>query len=733
MRQLGRKLRQSDAPALGLVLLFFVLLHWQVVLGGRHWLFGDNSFQNFPWHYYVWDHVRHGGLVAPCPEMSLGFPLYAEPQAQVFYPFNTALWPIDDVFVSFTLKMLLHMLSAVVGMYFLARFLGRGRSGAAAAAVVLAGSGFMIYRVVHSPILFSLAWMPWIVLLYLRALRGQSGLALAGLVGCAAMQILSGHPQVAVYTAITCLLLTGAAPAAEGTSRGWRGRLRPLGLLAGAYAGGALLATVQLVPAYELYLYGSRVSTGDSSLVRQFGCSLRDLAVDFVSRAPADWKWEKIAFPGSLAWVAVLYGLFAWRDRQSRLLLLLVALGLLLSWSDTNPLYEIMPYVPGLNRLRGAGRIGLLLTFGAALLFARLVDEARQPAVRRLAGTVLATFALLEGVTLAATGSAGFGDFASAPLNWQAAALAGALAAVLSAARSPRLARALPAALTVLAGLELLLLAQGVNTSYTRQQWEALPAQRLYEAASRRCRDTGSAFVYWREGLGNNVAINYGVAQPRCYTPMAPPAVDAINTLFFGPNTAAQLAAFNIGLVACAQRDTQQATLQPVERIGDLLLCRAPLPPAGAYMPAELLPGDIVRALEVLRARETDPRRTVVLPEAVVGGQPVSTPGGRAELREQAPSRLVVQTTAPQAGVVVVPRLWTANWTASVDGTPAPALQANVVLLAAAVPAGEHTVVFEYRPEMLRPALVSALLALCWLVWLGRGFVQGRGQRGGAT
>ena len=110
MRWLRRLWHSGDLPWLLAVLGFFALQHRAVVLQGRHWLFGDNAFQNFPWHYFVWDRVRHGGLTAPCREMALGFPLFAEPQAQCFYPLNTALWPIADPFVSFSLKLILHML-----------------------------------------------------------------------------------------------------------------------------------------------------------------------------------------------------------------------------------------------------------------------------------------------------------------------------------------------------------------------------------------------------------------------------------------------------------------------------------------------------------------------------------------------------------------------------------------------------------------------------------------------
>ncbi len=729
MRWLRRLWQSGDLPWLLAVLGFFAVQYRAVVLQGRHWLFGDNAFQNFPWHYYVWDRVRHGGLTAPCREMALGFPLFAEPQAQCFYPLNTALWPIADPFVSFSLKLVLHMLGATVGVFVLARWLGRSALGAAAAALVMCGSSFMVYRVVHAPILFSLAWLPWVVVLYLQVVRTGSRLAFVGLVGCAAMQVLTGHPQLAVYTVLACLISAlGVAQQAATSEREGRKRwLRPLAIVAGAYALGLLIGMVQIAPTYELYLYSWRTGMGDIELVRQWGCSLKDLAVNVLAGAEATWKWEKVAFPGTLAWVAVLYGLVAWHDRPTRTLLALILVALLLSWSDGNPLYDVVGYLPVLNRFRAPGRAGVLLALGAALLLGRLVDSVRAGEVspRKLLWGLLAGLGLMEAVALATTGRPGLGPWVEGdPLGWQLVVLvaAAAGAATLSRSRLQGLASRGPllmaGAMLVLSAGEFLLIARDINPAFTREEWLQQPNQRIYALAAQQRAPSDGAFVRWRDGLPNNVAIYFHLPQARGFTPMAFPAMDAMNTWLAGPNTPATLAAFGVDWVATDRQRAEAAGLRVVGSAGDWVLCRSPLPAERAYVPEKMIPGDLAVAAALLRDESTDPRQTVAAPAAIIGPEPAYCPGGKVEVMGDAPGRTILRTSTTAPGLVVVPRLWAPFWSATVDGQPTNTLATNMVLLSAVIPAGEHTVAFVWAPEMLRPALVSGLMALLWVVWL---------------
>ncbi|MBU0610687.1 MAG: YfhO family protein, partial [Armatimonadetes bacterium] len=716
--RLWQLLKHPDFQALTFVLAFFSVVYRSAIWQGRHWLFADNSFQNFPWHYWVFTHARQGGLTDPCQAMSLGFPLYAEPQAQCFYPFNTAWWPIGDPFVSFTVKMLLHMLAATIGMYVLARQERRSPLAAAGAAVVMCGSSYMVHRVMHAPILFGLAWLPWIVLLYLRALRTGSRTAFVGMTLCAAMQILAGHPQPVPYTVLICLILgLFSASAADGATAG-AVRRRALGLIAGAWGLALVIAMVQLAPTYELYLYGAR-EAGDVGLVRQWGATLREVAVDFLGGLPIAVKAEKTAFIGTVAWVAVLYALWRVRDRRMRGWLTIALIGLVLSWVQGNPLYAVVAHVPVFDLLRAPSRIGLLLMFGAAMLVADFLDRAREGQRQPLLAAAAGVLVLLELVALGATGKLGLGPIGPTdPLGWQLVTLIGCAAAVALAFRRGSPARWFGPIVVLLMCAELSHFSEGVNPSYTKQQWLAQPGQRIYEVAARCTQADGTAFTRWQDGLPDNVAIYYGVPQPRSFTPAASPLTETVSTWFYGPDSQEMLSAFGVGWVAGPLEWGRNVGLEFVDTVGPWHLFRNPLPAPHAYMPELITPGSADRAALMITSYGVDPRRQIVLPSEIMGEQPVVCPNAQVTVASETDTRLVVRTRTTTPGVVVVTRLWAPQWEATMDGQPTECISANSVLLAAAVPPGEHTVQFDWVPNVRAPGIVSLLGVLGCLIWL---------------
>jgi hypothetical protein len=712
-----RALRNRDVQCVAFILAFFSVQYRTVVWQGRHWLHADNASQLFPWHYFVQNHAWRGGLTEACQGMSLGFPLFAEPQSQCFYPFNTALWPIGDPFVSFTVKLLLHMVAATLGVYVLARQEGRSALAATGAAVIMCGGAYMANSVAHFPIVMGAAWMPWIILLYLRALRTGSKAAFVGMGLCVGMQVLACHPQPSVFTLLTCLILSpfNMPTTSEGGGRRW---LRPLGLLAGAWGIGLLIAMVQIAPTYEVYLYSIRTDTSPA-FVRMWGANLRELGVDFLGGLPIDLKDEKTAFAGSIAWVAILWCICFVKEKRVRGWLLVAFVGLFAAWAVGNPLYDVIAHVPGLNHLRGPSRIGLLLTVGAAMLFARFLDGLASEHRRRLILVAVGGLVLLEAVAVAVTGHLGLGPALPAdPLGWQLVVLLGFLAAVALVPRKTASVRWLVVLTLVIAAVEMHLFTFNVIPNYTKQEWLATPDQRIYEVAARYAATDGTAFVRWHDGLPDNMSIYYGVRQPRGYTALASREMELLNTWFYGPNPPSLLAAFGTGWVAAPRELGLKAGLKPLEQVGPWCLFRNPLPVADAYMPERLIPGNLIQAAELLRSRQAEPTREVVLPPAVMGDQTLVCPGATATVESQTNTQMVVRTRAPAPGAVIVTRQWTPHWSATVDGQPAPCFAANLILLATAVPAGEHTVRFDYAVDLRPPGLVSLLTVLGCLAWL---------------
>ena len=103
-----------------------------------------------------------------------------------------------------------------------------------------------------------------------------------------------------------------------------------------------------------------------------------------------------------------------------------------------------------------------------------------------------------------------------------------------------------------------------------------------------------------------------------------------------------------------------------------------------------------------------DPRREVVLSE----GQPLTGCCAESRLVEYAPDRIRADVEAATPAHLVVVDGWAPGWRATVDGTPAPVLRANVGFRAVPVPPGRHRVELRYRPTSIRDGLVVSALAI---------------------
>ena len=133
---------------------------------------------------------------------------------------------------------------------------------------------------------------------------------------------------------------------------------------------------------------------------------------------------------------------------------------------------------------------------------------------------------------------------------------------------------------------------------------------------------------------------------------------------------------------------------------------------------------DQAAALAALRDPTFDPRHTVAIESPMPADHntataPVGAPG-QAEILSYAPEQVVISTTLPGPGYLVLSDAGYPGWRAWVDGTAAPVLNANLLFRAVALPAGTHEVVFRFEPDSLRRGAVVSLLAagvvLCMLL-----------------
>jgi len=150
------------------------------------------------------------------------------------------------------------------------------------------------------------------------------------------------------------------------------------------------------------------------------------------------------------------------------------------------------------------------------------------------------------------------------------------------------------------------------------------------------------------------------------------------------------------------------------------------LPRAWLAPEARALDGEatlkVIRTGRLPDGSEWEPTRTALV-ESEPGAARVSPPpqGGSAEVVRYEPNRVEVRTKAGGPSVLVLAENHYPGWRAYLDGEPVGVLRVNYNQRGVSVPAGEHEVLFVYRPKsVIIGAGVSLLAALGLLLWWRR-------------
>ena len=447
---LDRGLRQRVPRSLGAPLLVAALLTAGLLLSYRRLIFEglvvagyDTQTYFYPYWAAAFDALRSGRIPLWNPDLFMGVPFLANPQAAVFYLPNWLLLGLSPE-RAISVALILHVAWAAAGTAALTRTALRlGWAAAAAGAAVFAFGGYFVAQSGHVNQVSATAWLPWLLLGLDRAVAGDRRAWLALPLVCALM-LLAGHPQVA-YMSLVFGLVYAVIVGGSKDGAAWRGRFRGAvrGLLAwaAAGAGGVLLAAVQVLPTLELSHHGIR--SGGLPLYEAASFSLpgeeflRAVLPTFTALPSST---EFVAHIGLSGIILAVLGVAA-RPGRARTLLFVATLAatLLLAVGPATPLFTLAHrLVPGFDLFRVPPRWLLLGILAAALLAAQGVESLGRGRValgewRRGTGAGLGLAAL--GLALAAMGALHpVSDEVSRP--WIAAGLL-ALALLAAAYASP--------------------------------------------------------------------------------------------------------------------------------------------------------------------------------------------------------------------------------------------------------------------------------------------------------
>jgi hypothetical protein len=323
-----------------------------------------------------------------------------------------------------------------------------------------------------------------------------------------------------------------------------------------------------------------------------------------------------------------------------------------------------------------------------------------------------------------------------------------ALAALLLvAARMPHRAGAIGAAAALLVALELLHFAHDFQTMGPVAR--AIPPRTPAIAFLQRHRDEGriAAVGYalandWSSLYRLHDARGYDAPQPslrfhRLWTSMSPQQTTHHSYAFttLGREVKRVLSLLGTRYVLLDPgRTPSESGWRTVYRAGDATIVAndAALPRALVARRVHVA-GGLEQEVATVMDADFDPRRDVVVrrDELPASFDPTRrSSGGEVRVVDEQNARVTLRARLERAGVVLLDDAWAPGWSVKVDGEPARALQADVVLRGVAVGAGEHEIVWSYRVLGLRAGAALSLLALlATLGWAGVLVMRARRMR----
>jgi hypothetical protein len=661
----------------------------------------------------LWNPYEFGGL----PLLGMAQPAAAYPLRQLAFDFFPG--------AALDAYMVLHYVLA--GVFAFAAFgpLGLAPPGRAVATAAWVFSALNLESHYHPNRLAPLAWVPLLFALFVRSLERPGPRTAGGFGLVAAMTLLAGYPEYLLDAAICLVVFWPLAARALG---GWPGgAARTLGWLAVAAGVGAALAGLQLGTVLQAAAESTRAAGGA-------GPGAEVLAI--VDAALPTWHAKLLGLLTSfgrtfampaVVWALVVTGAVAGRARfRPAFLVVLVLAGVLAS-----PLHYALADLPVFRLLRSnyvwvsLGLLPLAYLAGAGVdVLARGVAPPPAWHARAVAGAVLLALSL---PWLEARG-----------LFWLA--LTGALLVVARrGARGGGIARAAVPIVVVLALWTWIPPAIAGPTLHRFARGEpAFPPEpprrsELLNAVRTLCGDAPQRVLApWRTWDGTPLIDQVEMVQgyPE---PLVPRRITRVLTALGAPPDTSfgkdvpevlqgrrWLDLLNVGCVVVPRAERLDAPALDLQRRGvagaEVVYRRRTLPRAFVVPEAVAVP-DEEAAWRAVTAPGFDPRRTVIVESRTA---PAGGGRGRADVLLFEPGRVTVRVATGRPAVLVVSQAGSPGWEASVDGRPAPVLQADYLIQAVAVPGGRHEVTLRYRPLAARLGWLAQVLGLAGLVVLAR-------------
>ena len=348
-------------PAFALAILLF---YWTPLFDEQATIQWDTVDVHYSAQKYFEQSLRTTGLPLWTPFEFSGMPFLADPQTAAWYPLHWPFFALGITPGAIQWELALHAFLALAGAFLFARKLLHHDGAAAIAAVCYAFGGFFAAHSSHLGMFETAALFPWLLWTALRAVETGAlrDLLCTGLT--AALLILAGHFQTALYSffALALMLAVSRGP-----------MLRRAAAILSAAGIGFLIAAVQILPGLELAALSLRAAA-DSHAATNAPLNLASLATlflpNFYGVLSGDYKGPgditQFYFYGGLLLLPLALAGFLSR----KLLAIPLALILPALWYALGPgtgLYTVLTLLPGFKSVRAPVHIWFVIALGLSL------------------------------------------------------------------------------------------------------------------------------------------------------------------------------------------------------------------------------------------------------------------------------------------------------------------------------------------------------------------------------
>ena len=373
---------RSTIVALALLFALALGIFADLLFGGGSRVLGHSAsdlfLQYYAWRDFGFRELAKGNLALWNPHIFSGAPYLGGMQGAQLYPPNWIFLILPlPVAINWSIALHVFAIAAFMFLWMKQRGLTASASFLAGSLVMFSGAFFAHVFAGHLPQLCTMSWAPLIFCSIDALLRTrQVTWLLVGMFGVA-MQILAGFPQYLFYIAIVAALYTTLRLL---SAWNWRIALAFVGI----YFGGALLASVQLLPAIQTTketTRGLRLPFNFASMVafppENFVTLLAPNVFGEMAKYWGRWYlWETSLFIGVSGLALALYAVIRCDLRIKLPALVIILVSLLLALGVYTPLFHFLyVWAPGFDRFRSVSKFIFPASLFVVLLAATGFDQ----------------------------------------------------------------------------------------------------------------------------------------------------------------------------------------------------------------------------------------------------------------------------------------------------------------------------------------------------------------------